>query len=139
MVSQEKPRKYLQLTSPSQNNTSRGVPWTTVCICICSQSHWTLYSSSKTAHPIDIFSLAVTGNQILSASGASSLKVHSTADPDFPLVQSIDNAHNVGCHHVVTSRQGSRAVSAGFGGEIKIWSCQNGHWSEDASVSGMAP
>lgn len=89
------------------------------------------------AHPIDIFSLAVTGKQILSASGASSIKVHSTTDPDFPLVQSIEGAHKVGCHHIVTDAQGSRAVSVGFGGDVKIWTCNDGTWSEDRSFSGM--
>lgn len=88
------------------------------------------------AHPIDIFSLAVTDSQILSASGASSLKVYSTADADFPLAQSIDGAHKVGCHHIVTNPPGSRAVSVGFGGEIKIWSHRDGSWYEDNAISG---
>ncbi|PLB44065.1 WD40 repeat protein [Aspergillus steynii IBT 23096] len=91
--------------------------------------------SADDAHPIDIFSLAVTDTQVLSASGASALKVHSTADPEFPLVQSIDGAHKAGCHHVVTNGNGSRAVSVGFGGEIKVWDCHNGAWSQDKAVS----
>ncbi|KAH8693088.1 putative meiotic recombination protein Ski8/Rec14 [Talaromyces proteolyticus] len=72
---------------------------------------------------------------ILSASGASALKVHSTADPDFPLVQSIEDAHKIGCHHVVTSRNGLNAASIGFEGEIKIWAQQNGSWSEITQLS----
>lgn len=91
---------------------------------------------SRPAHPVDIFALAVTDKQILSASGTSSLKVHSTTDPDFPLVQSIDGAHKVGCHHVVTNGNGSRAVSIGFGGEIMIWSCHDGVWAKDEGASG---
>ncbi|EED20312.1 meiotic recombination protein Ski8/Rec14, putative [Talaromyces stipitatus ATCC 10500] len=87
------------------------------------------------AHPIDIFSLAVTYNQIISASGASALKVHSTADPDFPLVQTIEAAHKIGCHHVVTSRNGLKAASIGFAGEIKIWINNNGEWSEETALS----
>ncbi|KAB8229266.1 WD40 repeat protein [Aspergillus alliaceus] len=90
--------------------------------------------SADDAHAADIFSLAVTDKQILSASGVSALKVHSTADPDFPLVQSIDGAHKAGCHHVVTNGSGSRAVSVGFGGEIRVWSCHNGTWSEDETA-----
>lgn len=90
------------------------------------------------AHPIDIFSLAVTDSQILSASGASSLKVYSTADADFPLAQSIDGAHKVGCHHIVTNPSGSKAVSVGFGGEVKVWSHRNGSWYEDNVISGKA-
>lgn len=73
---------------------------------------------------------------MLSASGASALKVHSTADPEFPLVQSLDGAHKAGCHHVVVNRNGSRAVSVGFGGEIKVWGCHNGAWSQDEAVLG---
>lgn len=94
------------------------------------------FVNSNTAHPIDIFSLAVTDGQVLSASGASALKVHSTTDPEFPLVQSIDGAHKAGCHHVVTNGNGSRAVSVGFSGEIKVWDCHNGAWSQDETVSG---
>ncbi|PWY66137.1 WD40 repeat-like protein [Aspergillus sclerotioniger CBS 115572] len=97
--------------------------------------------SADNAHPVDIFALAVTDKQILSASGACSLKVHSTTDPDFPLVQSIDDAHKVGCHHVVTSGKGLRAVSIGFGGEVMIWSCRDGIWAKDdaASVNKATP
>jgi superkiller protein 8 len=78
----------------------------------------------------------VTSNQILSASGASSLKIHSTADAAFPLVQSLDGAHKVGCHHVVTSRNGLRAASSGFGGDLRLWSCQDGAWVEEGDISG---
>ncbi|KAF9887432.1 hypothetical protein FE257_010149 [Aspergillus nanangensis] len=86
-------------------------------------------------HPVDIFSLAVTDKQILSASGSSALKVHSTTDSDFPLVQSIEGAHKVGCHHVVTNANGSRAVSVGFEGEIKIWSSNDGIWARDERIA----
>ncbi|PYI04827.1 WD domain protein [Aspergillus sclerotiicarbonarius CBS 121057] len=108
----------------------------------CGQSKQYLScGSADNAHPVDIFALAVTDKQILSASGTSSLKVHSTTDPDFPLVQSIDGAHKVGCHHVVTNGKGSRAVSIGFGGEIMIWSCHDGTWAKDdaASVNKATP
>ncbi|CRG85593.1 Meiotic recombination protein rec14 [Talaromyces islandicus] len=94
-------------------------------------------AARTTAHPIDIFSLAVTSNQIISASGASALKVHSTADADFPLAQTIEAAHKIGCHHVVTSRNGQNAASIGFDGEIKIWACENGTWSEVTKLSNV--
>ncbi|GFF41491.1 WD domain protein [Aspergillus lentulus] len=94
------------------------------------------WGSADNAHPLDIFSLAVTDTQILSASGATALKIHSTTDPDFPLVQSIDGAHKVGCHHIVTNGKGSRAVSVGFGGEINVWACHEGTWSKDDATSG---
>lgn len=83
------------------------------------------------AHPADIFSLAVTPTQILSASGSSSLRVHSTTESDFPIQQSIDNIHPLGCHHVATSAKGTKAASVGFDGEVKIWAFQEGMWVED--------
>lgn len=85
---------------------------------------------------MDIFSLAVTDKQILSGGGSPAIKVHSTTDPEFPLVQSIDDAHEIGCHHIVTDGTGTRAVSAGFDGKIKIWSCQDGYWAVDQNLSG---
>ncbi|KAJ5936974.1 WD domain protein [Penicillium verhagenii] len=93
------------------------------------------WGSADNAHPVDIFSLAVTDKHVLSASGAPSLKVHSITEADFPLVQSIEEAHPLGCHHVVTNGNGSRAVSAGFAGDLKVWSCQEGHWSHDEASS----
>jgi superkiller protein 8 len=77
----------------------------------------------------------VTPTQILSASGASSIKVHSTSSPDFPLAQTLTSAHKLGCHHIVTSRNGKKAASAGFGGEVKIWSIsENSEWVEEGHV-----
>ncbi|PGH05623.1 ribosomal protein L32 [Polytolypa hystricis UAMH7299] len=87
------------------------------------------------AHLTDIYSLAVTPSQILSSSGESSLKVHSTGEADFPIAQSIDKAHKIGCHHVVTSESGIRAASAGFGGEVKVWQYESGMWIEDVKVN----
>ncbi|KAF3385211.1 Meiotic recombination protein rec14 [Penicillium rolfsii] len=84
------------------------------------------------AHPVDIFSLAVTDKQVLSVSGAPSIKIHSTTDTEFPLVQSIEGAHPLGCHHIVTDANGSRAISAGFDGNVKVWHSHEGHWSADA-------
>jgi hypothetical protein len=79
------------------------------------------FGTNGEAHPSDIFSLAVTPMHILSASGSASLRVHSTVHADFPLVQTLRGAHKLGCHHVVTSADGSKAASAGFEGDIKIW------------------
>ncbi|ODM21701.1 hypothetical protein SI65_02545 [Aspergillus cristatus] len=105
----------------------------------CGQSKQYLsWGSADNAHPIDIFSLAVTDKQILSASGASSIQVHSTTDLDFPLAQTIEGAHKVGCHHLVTDGRGSRAISVGFGGEIQIWVCRDGTWSKDDAGPGIA-
>jgi superkiller protein 8 len=49
------------------------------------------------------------------------------SDPDpFPLVNSLETAHKLGCHHVTASQDGKRFVSVGFGGEVKIWDCESG-------------
>lgn len=88
------------------------------------------------AHITDIYSLAVTPTQILSASGASSIKVYSTTSPDIPLAQTLTSAHKLGCHHIVTSRNGRKAASAGFGGEVKIWSIssETSEWAEEGKI-----
>ncbi|MCJ1355881.1 MAG: hypothetical protein MMC33_005873 [Icmadophila ericetorum] len=86
------------------------------------------------AHITDIFSLAVTPTQILSASGSSSLKVHSTTEADFPLQQTIEHVHKLGCHHIVTSKNVLKAASAGFGGEVKIWAINEGQWVEEGKI-----
>ncbi|KAG9245475.1 WD repeat domain-containing protein [Calycina marina] len=89
------------------------------------------------AHITDIFSLAVTPTQILSASGSSSIKIHSTTTPDHPLVQTITGAHKIGCHHLCTSPSGLFAASVGFGGEVRIWQVDTdtGEWSDAGQVT----
>ncbi|RDL38042.1 uncharacterized protein BP5553_05475 [Venustampulla echinocandica] len=93
-------------------------------------------TSGDYAHITDIFSIATTPTQILSASGGSCIKVHSTASPDIPLEQTIKGAHKLGCHHIVTSRNGRVAASAGFGGEVKIWhiSEETSQWAEAGKI-----
>ena len=78
----------------------------------------------------------MTPTQILSASGASSINVYSTTSPDIPLVQTLSSAHKVGCHHIVTSRNGRKAASAGFGSEVKIWSIssESSQWAEEGQI-----
>jgi superkiller protein 8 len=77
----------------------------------------------------------VTPTQLLCASGASSIKIYSTADPTIPLAQTLNSAHKLGCHHIATSRNGRRAASVGFGGEAKIWSIsKSGEWVEEGKV-----
>lgn len=86
------------------------------------------------AHVTDIFSLAVTPTQLVTASGSSAIKVYSTTEPDFPLVQTIERAHKLGCHHLATSRNGEVAASAGFGGEVIIWSIKEEKWAERGKI-----
>lgn len=73
---------------------------------------------------------------MLSASGSSSIKIYSIVDPDFPLVQTLDNAHKLGCHHLVTSGNGGTAASAGFAGEVIIWSKSDEKWIEKGTILG---
>jgi superkiller protein 8 len=89
------------------------------------------------AHPTDIYSLAAAPTTVLSASGSSTIKIHSTTTPDFPLLQTLPNAHKLGCHHITTSSNGLVAASAGFGGEVKIWGCdaESGEWREHAVLT----
>lgn len=123
----------------SPNNIFRGAPQTTVSCNSAVRGILRIKTDAAVAHPIDIFSLAVTSNQIISASGAPAIKIHSTADTDFPLAHTIEAAHKIGCHHVVTSKNGLKAASIGFGGEFKIWNCNNGEWSEDTALSSTFP
>ena len=86
---------------------------------------------SIAAHITDIFCLAPTATELLSASGSSTLHVHSTAPPAFAMAQSISGAHPLGCHHIATAKGGAGrvAASAGFGGEVKIWGrTEAGDW-----------
>ena len=90
------------------------------------------------AHITDIYSIAVTPTQVISASGSSCLKVHNTKEADYPLTQSLDGVHKLGCHHVVTSRDGKRAASAGFGGELRIWTTEGEQWTEAGEIVGAS-
>ncbi|KAI5286841.1 hypothetical protein KEM54_006465 [Ascosphaera aggregata] len=82
------------------------------------------------AHPSDIYSLAVTDTHILSVSGASSLHIHSSTQPDLPLLQSFPGVHKIGCHHVATASNVKSAVTVGFDGLVRIWTCNGDVWSE---------
>ncbi|GAB1731262.1 hypothetical protein NU195Hw_g4232t1 [Hortaea werneckii] len=98
------------------------------------------------AHPTDIFSLAVTPSQLLSASGSSSIRIHSTKgqaiNPEsaedehpYPLVQTLEKVHPLGCHHIATSGDGRTAASAGFAGELKVWTCsEEGTWEAKGEI-----
>ncbi|KAK6007531.1 hypothetical protein QM012_004345 [Aureobasidium pullulans] len=95
------------------------------------------------ASPADIYSVATTSSQLITASGSSSLHVYSTAptndenDP-YPLVQTLRDAHKLGAHHIVVSANGKTAASAGFGGELKVWSIddESSQWALKGSIVG---
>jgi superkiller protein 8 len=85
----------------------------------------------------DIFAVAPTPTQLLSASGSSSINVYDTTQPDFPLVQTLDKAHPLGIHHLVTAKESTarRAASAGFEGKVKIWSQDSdAQWVLDGEI-----
>ncbi|KAI9790863.1 MAG: superkiller [Piccolia ochrophora] len=90
------------------------------------------------AHISDIFCLAVTPTQILSGGSASTVKIHSTREADFPEVQILQGAHKLGCHHLATSQDGKRAASVGFDGEVTVWTSaragQEGVWLEECKI-----
>ncbi|KAF2690757.1 WD40 repeat-like protein [Lentithecium fluviatile CBS 122367] len=88
------------------------------------------------AHPSDIFALAPTSTSLLSASGSSSIQIHSTTSPDFPHTQTLEGVHPLGIHHLVTARDAKRAASAGFEGKVKVWSeGEDGMWKLDGEIS----
>ncbi|CAK7271376.1 Ski complex subunit Rec14 [Sporothrix epigloea] len=89
------------------------------------------------AHETDIFSIAVTPTAVISGSGASTLRIHSSNTSEFAIAQSIDGAHKLGCHHVATAKgsSGKVACSVGFGGEVNVWRCSGaGDWALDTTM-----
>ncbi|KAI4102415.1 MAG: hypothetical protein L6R37_004426 [Teloschistes peruensis] len=86
------------------------------------------------AHITDIFSLAVTPQQIISASGSSNIKIFSTTEPDFPLAQTIEAVHKLGCHHLAASQDGRHFASAGFAGDVMLWRSEDGKWLEKGKI-----
>ncbi len=85
----------------------------------------------------DIFALAFTPTQVFSASGSSAIKVYSTNNPEFPIAQTLEKAHKLGCHHLAISKDGRVAASVGFGGEVNVWTSQDGLWAEEGKIVGM--
>lgn len=72
----------------------------------------------------------------MSGSGSSSLEIYSTTDAEFPLAQTLEKAHRLGCHHLATSKNGQVAASVGFGGEVRVWNFQGGQWVEQINLVG---
>ena len=131
-------KQAMSLNPASQSNTLPHTPSITVRLRL-DLPFQKKVTHQALAHPTDIFSLSTTASQILSSSGSSSIQVHSTDRPDFPLFQTLNNAHKLGCHHTAISRNGRVAASAGFGGEVKIWALRDdGRWGERTSIVGAA-
>ena len=85
-------------------------------------------------HATDIFALAVSPSQILTGSGEPSIKIHSTTADDFAIAQVLKDVHKLGCHHIAIDEKGTRAVSVGFGGEVRVWKFDEGIWKDDGEV-----
>ncbi len=105
-----------------------------------SKQYLTLHTV-ESAHPnaSDIFAVAPTNSQVLSASGSSTINIYDTTKADFPVVQTLEKAHSLGIHHLVTARddKSQRAASAGFEGKVKVWSQdEDGVWSEHGEITG---
>ncbi|KAI4156718.1 MAG: hypothetical protein LQ340_000032 [Diploschistes diacapsis] len=98
-----------------------------------SKQYLTTYTIDD-AHITDIFSLAVASGQIISASGSSSLKVHSTDEQEFPLKQTLEKVHRLGCHHLSASKDGLKLASTGFEGQCILWDYKDGEWKEGGKI-----
>ncbi|KAF2833603.1 WD40 repeat-like protein [Ophiobolus disseminans] len=103
-----------------------------------SKQYLTLHTV-ESAHPkaSDVFAVAPSSTQLLSAAGSSNINVYDTTKPDFPVIQTLDKAHLLGIHHLVTAREGTarRAASAGFEGKVKIWNQgEDGVWTEHGEI-----
>lgn len=129
-------RVLLTTTSPSQNNTSPPIRWTTVSSlnpatklprCAPRDRVANILPPSSPAHTAEIFALATTPTALFSGSGASTINIHRTSDASgtFPIAQSLP-AHKLGTHHIAaaplsSNSTGTVAASVGFGGDVKIW------------------
>lgn len=132
--------KFSNFDYTSQSNTLPRTPSITVRLWVLDVLFTTsIFAHRALAHSTDVLSLSTTASQILSSSGSSSIKVHSTDNPDYPLFQTLDNAHRLGCHHTTASRNGQIAASVGFGGEAKVWTVRDdGRWREELAIVGAA-
>lgn len=97
--------------------------------------------SIQHAHSADIFSLAATSKQVISASGTPDILVHHlTFSPDepspYPHAQTLPGVHKLGVHHVCVSRDGLTLASAGFGGEVAIHTLTEDGWTPEGRIIG---
>lgn len=54
----------------------------------------------------------------------------------YPLVQTLEKVHKLGCHHITASLDGKTASSAGFAGELKVWTCgEDGTWDLKGEIT----
>ena len=91
----------------------------------------------------------MTPTHLLTASGSSSIKIYGTKgqvihadtpedEQPYPLVQTLEKVHPVGCHHLCASVDGKVAASVGFGGEVRVWEFdgESGLWGRRGEIKG---
>ena len=84
--------------------------------------------------------MSASSSQLLVASGGSAIKVYDTRQFDFPLVQTLADAHPLGCHHLAVDSEGRAAASIGFGGGVKIWRMEGDlGWQFDRDLKSAHP
>ena len=99
-------------------------------------THLTILLKLHAAHTTLIFDLEVTDTQVITVGASTDIKVHSTTEPGNPLVQVIEYAHSNGCHQVAIDAEGTRMITAGFNGIMKVWSFSDGSWVADKDLTG---
>ena len=63
--------------------------------------------------------------------------MHATSTgTEFPLTQTFEKAHKLGCHHLAISANGLKLASAGFEGQAKLWTFQDDKWTSAGEVLG---
>lgn len=83
----------------------------------------------------------------MTASGSSSIKIYSTRgqtihadstedENPYPLTQTLDKVHPLGCHHICASLDGKVAASVGFAGDLRVWhyNDESGQWQPKGSI-----
>lgn len=93
------------------------------------------------AHASEIFSIAVTSSQVVTASGDPSIKIWDTRSQEHPLIYTFAKAHPLGAHHVTVDvdNGGSTAASSGFGQEVVIWDLLQGKEKSRITPNGIHP
>jgi superkiller protein 8 len=87
----------------------------------------------------DVYSIAVTRNQVIAGSGSSNIKIHSSTDLDVAPVQELSAVDKLGVHHVSASLDGKTLATIGFSGTITLFARDDGinsEWAQLHQISG---
>lgn len=104
-------------------------------------------NSISTPRSSDVFSLAAGPTYLFAATGSAdvlvfkktaSTSIHdddtSTGDA-YVLSQTLEKAHNLGCHHVCVADEGQLACSVGFAGDVVVWKLDEEGWTKNGSIA----